>query len=448
MPPLKLNLDQIGAARTRLAGQREAERVASAEYHRERAKLDAMRRSGANPRAIQQAAAQVARRAERVKAAATAARTSLRSIATLSDRLIRGRDPALMVQSLATTHPVALLPVAVQTRYDDATTKLMIRIYPDAVHGFAHQEGLLPSEVVEGKMYWTARFAVPADAVSPWTQIARALGPSRGAYVVQATTPTNVAEISTAQTPQFDEAAIPVAAAESRQVFAQALPDRFVAIGFRAGQRIFRKWGSVVSDQLAISPLFDPLLMEDEQNTDPFAGDRAWMVDYAKAEAAGMAITVTQADLQNAQLGQGVERLIVLGVDWTQTPQSAAELVGSLLDNHLHSDGLAFVAQGTPTNNTAAKPQTNQRRLLEARASPRASSRDMPLCTLPPAARWAPPPRPLAGLFDRAMRKPQADDDTSSRQTGTRCRSPTTGAPALHHRFRQRPSTCLTWWVE
>lgn len=355
MPPLKLNLDQIGAARTRLAGQREAERVASAEYHRERAKLDAMRRSGANPRAIQQAAAQVARRAERVKAAATAARTSLRSIATLSDRLIRGRDPALMVQSLATTHPVALLPVAVQTRYDDATTKLMIRIYPDAVHGFAHQEGLLPSEVVEGKMYWTARFAVPADAVSPWTQIARALGPSRGAYVVQATTPTNVAEISTAQTPQFDEAAIPVAAAESRQVFAQALPDRFVAIGFRAGQRIFRKWGSVVSDQLAISPLFDPLLMEDEQNTDPFAGDRAWMVDYAKAEAAGMAITVTQADLQNAQLGQGVERLIVLGVDWTQTPQSAAELVGSLLDNHLHSDGLAFVAQGTPTNNTAAK---------------------------------------------------------------------------------------------
>ena len=45
MPPLKLNLDQIGAARTRLAGQREAERVASAEYHREKAKLDAMRRS-------------------------------------------------------------------------------------------------------------------------------------------------------------------------------------------------------------------------------------------------------------------------------------------------------------------------------------------------------------------------------------------------------------------
>ncbi len=50
---------------------------------------------------------------------------------------------------------------------------------------------------------------------------------------------------------------------ESKQVFAQALPDRFVAIGFRGGQQIFRKWGTVVADQLAVSPLFDPLLMED-----------------------------------------------------------------------------------------------------------------------------------------------------------------------------------------
>ena len=46
---------------------------------------------------------------------------------------------------------------------------------------------------------------------------------------------------------------------------------------------------------------------------------------------------------------------MVLGVDWTQTPQSASELMAALLDNHQHSDGLSFVAQGTPTNNTGAK---------------------------------------------------------------------------------------------
>jgi len=355
MPPLPLNLDQISAARATLSEQRRTQRATSAELQRAKTELDALRRGGAMPRLIRRAEAEVARLSESVKGSATAARESLRSISALSERLIRRRDPSVMVQALATTHPIALLPVAVQTRYDDATTKLMIRIYPDTLHGFTHEEGLKTNEVDEGKRYWTARFDIPADATSPWTQIARVLGPSRAAYVVRVTTPTNVDAIGTDPAPTFDDAAIPLAAGESQQVFAQALPDRFVAIGFRAGQRIFRKWGSVIPDQLALSPLFDPLLMEDPNNTDPFAGDRKWMVDYAAAEAVGMAITITQADLQGAQMGQGVERLMVLGVDWTHTPQSASELVASLLDNHQHSDGLSFVAQGTPTNNTGAK---------------------------------------------------------------------------------------------
>jgi hypothetical protein len=354
MPPLPLNLDQIRTARATLAEQRRAQRAASAEHQRAKADLDALRRGGADGRTTERAAARVARLAEVVKGTATASRESLLSIASLSERLRRERDPAVMVQALATTHPVALLPVAVQTRYDDATTTLMIRIYPDALHGFTHEPGLRPLELDEGTRYWTIRFADAADAVSPWTQIARLFGPSRAAYIVRTTTPSNVGEIGVAEAPVFAED-IPLAAAQSQQVFASALPDRFVAIGFRGGQQIFRKWGSVVVDQLALSPLFDPLLMEDPDDTNPFAGDRAWMVDYAAAEAAGMAVTVTQNDLQGAQMRQGVQRLLVLGVDWTQTPDTAAELLASVLDNHQHSDGLAFVAQGTPTNNTASK---------------------------------------------------------------------------------------------
>jgi hypothetical protein len=355
MPPLQLNLEQIRAARAALTNQRDAQRAASAEHRRAKAALDAMKRSGADARSVARAEAQVARVADAVKKSASDARSSLRSIAQLSERLRRERDPGVMVQALAATHPVALLPVAVQTRYDDATTKLMIRIYPDALHGFTHEPGLRPNELDAGKQYWTARFATPADATSPWTQIARAFGPSRASYIVRTTTPTNAAQIGAVEAPAFDDQAIPLAAPESRQVFAQALPDRFVAIGFRNGQQIFRKWGSVVADQLALSPLFDPLLMENPGDTNPFAGDRAWMVNYAAAEAAGMAITITQNDLQGAQMSQGVQRLLVLGVDWTQTPESAAQLFASLLDNHQHSDGLAFVKQGTPTNNTAAK---------------------------------------------------------------------------------------------
>lgn len=355
MPLLQLNLEEIRKARSTLAEQRIALRVASADHQRATTDLERLRRSGADPQASERAAARVAELAEGARAVAAASRTSLQSIATLSERLRGERDPAVMVQALSTTHPIALLPVSVQTRYDDATTKLMIRIYPDSMHGFTHERGLRPNELDEGKRYWALRFADPADSLSPWTQIARLFGPARAAYVVRTTTPANVAQIGNAAQPEFDNEAIPLAASQSEQVFAQALPDRFVAIGLRGGQQIFRKWGSVVADQLALSPLFDPLLLEDPNNVDPFAGDRAWMVNYAAAEASGMAITITQADLRGAAMNQGVERLLVLGVDWTQTPEGAAELIAALLDSHYHSDGLAFVAQGTPTNNTGAK---------------------------------------------------------------------------------------------
>ncbi|WP_280155140.1 hypothetical protein [Piscinibacter sp. XHJ-5] len=355
--PLELNLAAITEARAGLAKQRGAQRDASAQHVQADAELQRLRRAGADARTLARQQAQVARLADAARGAHGQARESLAAIRQLSERLRAGRDPALMVQALAATHPVLLMPVAVQTRYDDATTRLMIRIYPDTLHGFTHDPGLTPTEIDEGKRYWTQRFADPADAASPWTQIARVFGPSRAAYVVQATTPTNVALIGPDAQPQFDDAAIPLSAKGSQQVIAQALPDRFVVIGLRNGQEIFRKWGVVVADQLALSPLFDPLLAEgqDPDTFDPFADDRAWMVDYPAAEAAGMAITVTQADLQaGALMSHGVQRLVVLGVDWTQTPAGAAALVASLLDNHLHADGLKFVAQGTPTNNTAS----------------------------------------------------------------------------------------------
>lgn len=355
--PLELNLAAILEARAELAKQRELQRSASAGHAQAQTGLQQLRRGGADEQLLARQQQRLDELAASARDADAKARESLKTIGVLSERLRNGRDPALMVQALSAAQPVLLMPVAVQTRYDDATTRLMIRIYPDTLHGFTHDPGLSDSEIEEGKRYWTQRFADPEDPASPWTQIARIFGPSRAAYVVQATTPTNAALIGPDKAPLFDDTAIPKSARQSQQVVAQALPDRFVAIGLRGGKEIFRKWGTVVADHLALSPLFDPLLAEgqDPDTFDPFGGDRGWMVDYKSAEAAGMAITVTQGDLKaNALMSQGVERLVVLGVDWTQTPASAAALVGSLFDNHLHADGLKYVAQGTPTNNTAA----------------------------------------------------------------------------------------------
>jgi hypothetical protein len=354
MPLLELNRAQITRARAALAEQRNAQRDSSARHAMAKAELNAMRRRGAGRDELARQQQQINELAGSARRAHEATRGAIGAIKDLSEALLERRDPALMVEALSTQHPVALMPVAIQTRYDDATTRLMIRIYPDTLHGYGHEPGLTPKEIDAGKRYWTQRFAVPGDADSPWTEIARVYGPMRAAYVVRTLTPTNMPPSAQNAQPAFDDASIPLADKVSQQSMAVALPDRFVAVGFNNGVEIFRKWGTVVADMLPLSPLLDPLLTEEGASADPFAGDRAWMVDYAEAEKAGMAITVTPRDLMSgARLTHGVQRLVVLGVDWTQTPESAAQLVASLLDNHHHNDGLAFTAQGTPTNNTA-----------------------------------------------------------------------------------------------
>lgn len=354
MPLLDLNRRKITRARAAYARQRDAERAARTRVMSAQAELDALRRRGADARTLTRAQAQVDAAVATARAGVAGTRERLLAIRALSDALLAQRDPALMLNALDAAHPVLLLPVSIQTRYDDATTRLMIRIYPDVLHAVQHDPGLTPKEAEAAKRYWAQRFATPGDSASPWKELSLLHGPMRAAHLVRTVVPLNAAQLGVDRAPRFDDAQIPLASPDAREQTAAALPDRFVALGFRHGVEVLRKWGRAVADVLPMSPLSDPLLVDDPQAWDPFGGDRAWLVDYPAAEAAGMAITVTQADLKaGATLLQGLDRLVVLGVDWTQTPESAAALVGDLLHNHQHGQGLKFVPQGTPTNNTA-----------------------------------------------------------------------------------------------
>jgi hypothetical protein len=363
MPLLNLNLQAIQTARTELARQRDAQRVAAVAHQQAQSALDELAQHSTDPHELAGQQAAVAQWRGTAKAALNDTARRLQDIRALSQQLLGRRDPSAMVTGLSAAQPVMLMPVAVQTRYSDDASLLMVRIYPDAIHTFGHEPGLTELEVAEGKRYWGDRFANPQDADSPWTQIVRVYAPARSAWIVRSTTPTNLAQLgehfdgqaSPFVEPTFNDEAIPLATREAQTVYATALPDRFVVIGQAGGKEVFRKWGKAVADLLPMSPAFDPLLVDDPKNHDPFGADRAWMVNYTAALDAGMAISITQADLKNgAKMRDRIERLIVLGVDWTQTPDSAAELIGALLDNHQHSAGLKFVAQGTPTNNTSA----------------------------------------------------------------------------------------------
>ncbi|WP_367847067.1 hypothetical protein [Rhodoferax sp. WC2427] len=369
MPALNLNLDALQAARAELVRQRDAQRSATLAWQQAQAALDTLARTGASADALQAQAQQVADLRRTAQAALQGTAQRLQGIQNLSQDLLAHLqlpqdNPAPLVEALDAAHPVALLPVAVQTRYTADASELMVRIYPDAIHSFGHEPGLSEAETAEGKRYWAERFATPSDTESPWLQIARIYTPARAAWIVRSTTPTNFDQLgrriddadAVLVSPEFDDAAIPQASRVGATVYATALPDRFVVVGQSRGREVFRVWGQPVADLLPMNPAFDPLTATDEAEAekDPFGGDRAWLVDFPAAVKAGMAIRVTANDMRNgATLSDPIDRLVVLGVDWTQTPDSAATLLASLLDNHQHSAGLKLVAQGTPTNNTS-----------------------------------------------------------------------------------------------
>ena len=370
MPALNLNLDALQAARAELVRQRETQRSATLAWQQAQAALDTLARTGASADALQEQAKIAADLRRTAQAALQGTAERLQGIQTLSQDLLGHLqlppdNPAPLMEALDAAHPVALLPVAVQTRYTAGGSTLMVRIYPDAIHTFGHEPGLSEAETAEGKRYWAERFATPSDTTSPWLQIARIYTPARAAWIVRSTTPTNFAQLgrriddadAVLVSPQFDDAAIPQASRTGATVYATALPDRFVVVGQSKGREVFRVWGQPVADLLPMTPAFDPLTATDEteDERDPFGGDRAWLVDYPAALKAGMAISVNQSHLQpGSRMTDPIDRLVVLGVDWTQTPDSAATLLASVLDNHQHSAGLKLVAQGTATNNTSS----------------------------------------------------------------------------------------------
>jgi hypothetical protein len=150
------------------------------------------------------------------------------------------------------------------------------------------------------------------------------------------------------------------------------LPERWCAIGYAAGRReVFRVWGSTIPDELVLSP--DWLATDDPEAL--LGGDRAWMVDFDAAVAKGMAIEVTQAQIAppppnlpflQFNLATGtLERLVVVGFEWTKSAADSAAGFTDLLAAHRDSSGLGFAALGTPTNNTEVAPagysQSDQR---------------------------------------------------------------------------------------
>lgn len=260
--------------------------------------------------------------------------------------------------------PLVLLPVRLETRFfsaDTDGTKLRVRVYPDQIHLDTHEGALLPQELAWGQHHWQQDWRAgpdPTRRAQAWRQLADRFGDLRAAWIAQQLRPLNAEQRPSAPVPDgapllpapmlpaVDVASDAGAAGWRRAPRARLMPDHWVAV-LRGGTQTVQAQGKPIDRDLVAGP--DPAWQGDDGDREQLAIDPGmrWMVDFEEAERRGMALSITvPAAMQALPLS-----LLVYGVCTRLGTDGGAHLA-QLLQAHRHTDGLAFLRQGTATNNT------------------------------------------------------------------------------------------------
>lgn len=263
-------------------------------------------------------------------------------------------------------HPLALFPVRMETRFfpqPNGSFELRVRVYPDQLHLDSHEPELTAEEKAWGRHYWEQQWRAGNDEQAlqrAWAQLADRFDPQRAAWIARALKPLNPKGRPAAPVPENQPLPKPIRFPKtepreeswSRAPLARALPDQWIAIAYARGTLAAIVTGKKIPASLQAGP--DPKAKV-EATDDQLAIDDGmkWMVDFNAAEAVGMGLRINlAADIAQA----GLDVLLVLGVKSSLKAPESAKLIEELLDAHHYSDGLAFLGQGTPSNNTADTP--------------------------------------------------------------------------------------------
>jgi len=277
--------------------------------------------------------------------------------------------PASMQESLcASDQPLVMLPVRLETRFfaqPDGSSELRVRIYPDTIQLDSHEPELTRTEREWGVHTWESIWRAGNDVEAQktaWRQLADRFGDERGAWILHALEPANMAQRPTspigaseplAHPPAFPQPAIVEdneQASWRHAPVARLMPDRWYAIVHSAGVPAIAVRGRDIEKPVAAGP--DPQTPPGVVAADTLAIDKGmqWMVDFDVAEAKGMALRIP---IPAATLAAGLDSLFVLGATSSSAPGNVADEFADLLDAHHYTDGLEFLHLGTPTNNTA-----------------------------------------------------------------------------------------------
>jgi hypothetical protein len=267
-------------------------------------------------------------------------------------------DPTVLDGAL----PIALLPVRIETRFGQGQQgpELWVRVYPDVVHVDTHEPGLTDAEREWGRRYWQDAWLAADDANrarSAWGQLAARFGARRAAWIARTLEPRNQSARPTQPLPPGSK--LPVAprfrrvhhraGTWTRAARTSLLPDRWVVLGYEGNTRTLLAAGSLIPDPLPVGP--SPTAPATTTSDEKLKGDDAvaWLTDFDRAVGVGMGI---RAPLTAAQAAGGFDRLVVVGVKTTVSPALGASRLRQALDAHHYTDGLGFLPQGTPTNNS------------------------------------------------------------------------------------------------
>jgi hypothetical protein len=236
------------------------------------------------------------------------------------------------VPTLSAT-PVAMLPLALQTRFMVGGTELWVRAIPDTVHVDNHDKRLTEEEAELGERYRDAGAAGRDDV---WLDISTRFGAPRAEWIVRSTLAGTVT--------RRDEP-------WARAARSRLLPRRLYAFAYDDdGQLLASQHGRPIPFELPIGP--DPTVPADSDPSHD-AGIR-WMVNFDEALARGMAIKLSLPDPPPTRIA----RLVVVGVETSLTSAGGANELAGALTAHRYTRGIGFLPEGTPTNNTPATPDT------------------------------------------------------------------------------------------
>lgn len=301
-------------------------------------------------------------------------------LATKTGELVLPKTPQQLAAELDDGLPILLLPVRIEARFMrvGGGRELWVRVFPDDIAVDAHEETLTRDEAAAGITYWTEIHrlaslpggdAKAAREKAAWRLIAERYGGTRAGWIRR-----ELERAIRERHPDFDLQFLenaggtdevlrdlgfdPDALAPeswSRAPRSTVMPDRFVLVGQSGDKRFELPFPGVVPYPLIVGP--NPQEMESELARDQgnlqVGADFAWIFDFDKAIAMGLGV---RAPLAEPFATSGFDRLMVLGLRLTTNASDHAVAIRDLIDSHHYSpDGMSFVPQGTPTNNTAAR---------------------------------------------------------------------------------------------